>query len=286
MDLGSHLSDRIAAIAGVSVTNTRPLGGGCIADVRRIDLADGRRWVAKIGQPGAGLALEGFMLKFLADNSALPVPTVHHAEDDLLLLEWIACGDTLTQPAQRHAGALIAALHDAPAPAFGFSQDTVIGGLPQPNAWSGRWIPFFRDQRLLFMAGQAREAGRLPADIMARIEKLAGRIDRWIDEPGQPSLIHGDLWGGNVLCRSGRIAAFVDPAIYYADPEIELAFGTLFGTFGPPFFDAYRQHRNIAAGFFETRRDLYNLYPLLVHVRLFGDSYLSAVERTLHRFGA
>ncbi len=78
---------------------------------------------------------------------------------------------------------------------------------------------------------------------------------------------------------------FVDPAIYYAHPEIELAFTTLFGTFERPFFDRYHELRPIAPGFFEERRDIYNLYPLLVHVRLFGGSYVSSVERTLRQFG-
>ena len=114
------------------------------------------------------------------------------------------------------------------------------------------------------MARLAMEAGRLPASDMTRIETLAGRLDRWIDQPAAPSLIHGDMWTGNLLARGGRVAGFVDPAIYYADPEIELAFSTLFGTFGEPFFARYGEHRPIRPGFFEARRDLYNLYPLLV----------------------
>ena len=81
------------------------------------------------------------------------------------------------------------------------------------------------------------------------------------------------------------IQPFIDPAIHYGDPEIELAFTTLFHTFGSHFFDRYREHRDIAPGFFETRRDLYNLYPLLVHVRLFGRPYVRDVDRTLKRFG-
>jgi len=120
--------------------------------------------------------------------------------------------------------------------------------------------------------------------MLTRIEKLAGKLERWLDEPEQPSLIHGDCWGGNILCRDGKVAAFVDPALYYADAEIELAFGTLFGTFGDSFFHRYRERRPLRPGFFEARRDLYNLYPLLVHVRLFGGGYLDGVERILDRF--
>jgi fructosamine-3-kinase len=104
-------------------------------------------------------------------------------------------------------------------------------------------------------------------------------------EPERPSLIHGDVWTTNVLAEGEQITAFLDPAIYFAHAEIELAFTTLFGTFGPAFYERYHQIRPIGPGFFETRRDLYNLYPLLVHVRLFGGSYVNSVHQILARFG-
>jgi fructosamine-3-kinase len=136
------------------------------------------------------------------------------------------------------------------------------------------------------MAGLARAAGSLPMAMLQRLERLAARLDTLLEEPPYPSLLHGDLWTGNVLVgRGGRIAGFVDPAIYFGHPEIELAFGTLFGTFGAPFFRRYAEQRPLTPGFFELRRDLYNLYPLLVHVCLFGAGYLGGIERTLGRLG-
>ena len=107
-----------------------------------------------------------------------------------------------------------------------------------------------------------------------------GPLDHGTD---QPSLIHGDVWTTNVLASSERITGFLDPAIYYADPEIELAFITLFNTFGRPFFQRYHELRPISTDFWEIRRDLYNLYPLLVHVRLFGGGYVGAVEQILDK---
>ncbi len=241
--------------------------------------------MAKAGAPGANLALEGAMLRYLAEGSALPVPAVLHAEDTLLLMDHVETEGGIDAAAEVHAGALLADLHDGTADAFGFEHDTLIGGLRQPNPWTPSWLDFFRDQRLLYMAREALDAGRLPAPLMSRIETLAGRLDRWIEEPARPSLVHGDMWTGNVLCRRGRIAAFIDPAIYYADAEIELAFSTLFGTFGTSFFESYQRRRPLKPGFFERRRDLYNLYPLLVHVRLFGGHYVSSVEGIVQRFG-
>lgn len=135
------------------------------------------------------------------------------------------------------------------------------------------------------MAGEAGDAGRLPPRTRMRIDALAARLDRWIDDDAKPSLIHGDLWGGNILSRGDRITGLIDPALYFADPEIELAFMTLFGSVGEAFFRSYGERLQLRPGFFEARCDLYNLYPLLVHVRLFGGSYVAQVERTLDRFG-
>jgi len=281
--VAGDLEAAIARAAGAPVARLKPLGGGCVGVVYRVELEDGRALVAKAD--GAGLAVEGFMLSYLRDHSRLPVPEVVYADDDLLLMTFIETGGGLTAAVQEHAADLLADLHGVTAPAFGLERDTVIGGLHQPNPWTESWPAFFRDHRLLSMAREALDAGRLSTRLMGRIETLAGRLERWIAGPAAPSLIHGDMWTGNVLSRDGRIAGFVDPAIYYADPEIELAFSTLFGTFGAPFFARYREHRPIAPGFFEERRELYNLYPLLVHVRLFGGSYTGSVERTLDRFG-
>jgi len=275
------LAETIQQITGRKVAGLRPLSGGCVGEVLLAALEGGGSLVAKLGP---GLAPEGWTLRHLRAVSRLPVPAVVHCDDDLLLMEYVESGGALDPPAQAHAAELLADLHSISSDSFGLERDTVIGGLRQPNPRSARWLDFFRDHRLLFMAGEATGAGRLPAATMARIETLAGRLDRWLAEPEQPALIHGDCWGGNVLCRAGRVAAFIDPAIYYADAEIELAFGTLFGTFGDPFFRRYGQLRPIRPGFFEARRDLYNLYPLLVHVRLFGGSYVADVERMLARF--
>lgn len=276
------IAKTIGRLAGCPVADVSPLSGGSVAAVYRVTLEDGRTLAAKVG---GGLAIEGFMLRYLADNSRLPVPRVVHGGDDLLVMEFIEAPDGIDRAAEVHAAELLADLHAITADGFGFGRATVIGGLEQPNPWTAGWLDFFRHRRLLFMGRQALEAGRLPGRLMTRLEVLAGRLERWLEEPAAPSLLHGDMWGGNVLCRAGRIAGFVDPAVYYGDAEIELAFATLFNTFGEPFFARYGELRPLRPGFFEERRDLYNLYPLLVHTRLFGGSYAASVERTLTRFG-
>jgi fructosamine-3-kinase len=118
-----------------------------------------------------------------------------------------------------------------------------------------------------------------------RLERLAERLGTYLAEPRHPSLLHGDLWTGNVLVRGQRIAGFVDPAIYCGHPEIELAFTTMFGKFGPAFFEAYEALLPLEPGFHELRSALYKLYPTLVHVRLFGSAYVPPIERTLAHLG-
>lgn len=271
----------IQQATGRTVRGASALSGGCVGEVCKVVLDDGTAVVAKLGP---GLEPEGWMLRYLAAHSRLPVPQVLLADDGLLVMSHVDGRDGLAGAAQSHAADLLADLHGLTAPAFGLERDTVIGGLPQPNPWTAGWVDFFRDQRLLYMAGEALRAGRLPSVLMRRIETLAARLDAWIEQPAGPSLIHGDAWGGNILCRGDRVAAFIDPAIYYADAEIELAFGTLFGTLDDGFFRRYQEHRPIRPGFFQARRDLYNLYPLLVHVRLFGGSYVGSVEAVVRRF--
>ena len=289
MRLGPHmtlpLADSIERLLGRRPLRVAPLGGRCIAPVYRCDLAGGARVVAKQPSPGRTLECEAWMLRYLAENSALPVPAVLAAEPDLLLLEYIASGDPIDARAEAHAAELLAALHAIRGPHFGFPRDTLIGPLDQPNPPTPRWLDFFREHRLLHRARAAHEAGRLSARLLARIEVLAGRLDRWIEEPAHPALIHGDCWSGNVLAKGGRIAGFIDPAIHWAHPEIELAFGALFGPFGDAFFRRYAELAPLSPGFFEARRNLYNLCPLLVHVQLFGGGYANSVARTLDRFG-
>jgi fructosamine-3-kinase len=281
-----NLSERIKDVTGENVAGIEPLSGGCIGEVYRARLADGTSVVVKIdNSPQPKLGIEGYMLRYLAEKSQLPVPAVLHAEPGFLLMSFLDGRNFFSAAAQEDAAERLAALHNITSAQYGLEQDTLIGGLHQPNPWSDSWIDFFREQRLLYMGRQALECGRLPKALFARLESLGGRLDNWLGEPARPSLIHGDAWTGNILAKGDRITGFVDPAIYYADAEIELAFTTLFGTFGEPFFERYGALRPIAAEFFEVRRHLYNLYPLLVHVRLFGGSYVSSVERTLRWLG-
>ena len=280
------MRDKIEQITGKRISKMRPLSGGMIGDVSRVDLVDGETLVAKTATgENATLDIEGQMLTYLAENSDLPVPQVIHREKTLLLMTYIENSGGISRSVQEDAAHHLAKLHNVSGEKFGLGFDTLIGGLHQPNPRYASWVDFFREQRLIYMAQIAHEAGQLSLQYLKRIDKFAAKLENFLLEPDEPSLIHGDMWGGNVLVLNNKIAGFVDPAIYYAHPEIELAFSTLFGTFGQAFFDVYNELRPIEADFFNVRRDIYNLYPLLVHVRLFGGGYVSQVSSILQRFG-
>ncbi|MDQ3926266.1 MAG: fructosamine kinase family protein [Actinomycetota bacterium] len=280
------IAEEIEATLGEHLLGAQPIGGGCIGEVYKVELADGTTLVAKVDRRAQShLEREAYMLHYLRERSNLPVPEVFHGSETLLLMQFVEGNSRFSNGAQRHAAELLAALHDITSEAYGHERDTLIGSLDQPNTPAESWIEFFRDRRLLYLARVAHGAGRLPVEDMRKIERLGGKLDELIEEPEGPSLVHGDVWSGNVLAKGERITAFLDPAIYYADPEVELAFISLFNSFGEPFFERYGEIRGIRAGFFETRRDLYNLYPLLAHVYFFGAGYLGSVRSILRRFG-
>ena len=273
-EIAEKLKKKIIAVAPLSAANN--------AQIYRLGIEGGISVVAKVAE--RGLDTEAFMLKYLKENSQLPVPTVHYSNEHVIIMEFIETHYSADDKAQRHAAEVLAALHGVTAPLYGFERDTVIGSLRQPNPQTADWVDFFANQRLIFMGRQALEEKKIDAKMMKQIEKLAGKLSVYIKKPNPPSLIHGDIWGGNILFGRSRVAAFLDPAIYYADAEIELAFIRLLGAFNDTFFGRYNELRPIAAGFEEERADIYNVYPLLVHTRLFGTSYVRKVQRILDKF--
>lgn len=280
------LESRIEQALGATPRRIGPLSGGCIGEVYAVDLDAGERVVVKHDASSeAKLDLEGYMLRFLADHSELPVPAVLFAEPDLLIMDFIEGDSRFSAKAEEHAAELLAALHDRRADHYGLDRATLIGGLHQPNPRTPSWIDFFREHRIMHMARKAHEENQIDAATLSRIDTFCTKLDDLLIKPPHPSLLHGDVWTTNVLAQGGRITAFIDPAVYYGDPEIELAFTTLFGTFGDAFFKRYHELHPIPGGFFDTRRDIYNCYPLLVHVRLFGSSYVSGINRVLTHHG-
>lgn len=271
--------------AGSAVDDAPFLDGGEVGTVRRVDLADGRRVVAKTGPNDPHI--EAGMLRHLRERAGLRVPDVHHVGDDVLVLEYVANdGSEATPAVERDLAERLAPLHATTpnADGFGFPFDTLTGPYDQPNPWTDSWAAFFGEYRLGHAATQANEEGMLPAADRERVATLVDDLPALLDHDPTPSLIHGDVWAGNILVEGGRVAALVDPACYYADREVELAYVEWTETGGDAFLERYREVAEIAEGFGD-RAPVYRLYPLLTHLRYFGNEYLDDVRATLSALG-
>lgn len=273
-EIEQHIKGKIISLSPLSAANN--------AHIYRVAVKDRPSCVVKVASHG--LDVEAYMLNYLKAKSKLPVPAVYYSNEHMIIMEFIESHHGLDDAAGRHAAELLAELHKIHGDSYGLEQDTLIGFLRQPNTPGKNWVSFFTQHRLLYMAGEALKENKIDKNFMKQTEKLAGKLGNYIKSPNPPSLIHGDVWGGNILSARGKIVAFLDPAIYYADPEMELAFIRLFNTFGDGFFTRYNDITPIKPGFFEERADIYSLYPLLVHARLFGASYARKAQKILDKF--
>ncbi|MEM9083146.1 MAG: fructosamine kinase family protein [Planctomycetota bacterium] len=277
--LGSLLSE----ILGEEPTSIQPLHGGCIADVYRTEFGDCIRYAVKYDTGDSPkLDREGYMLEILK-HAGMPVPRVVLCQADLLVMTYIENDGKRSAVGEKQLGEVLADLHSNTSDRYGLDCDTPIGPLDQFNAWNQQWARFYAEKRIRPLADSARSNGSVTEDVHERLLRLCSRMDECIPDSNPPSLIHGDLWSGNMLWHGGKLAGLIDPAVYYADPEVELAFIDLMGGVSEAFWETYDSRRPIKPGFRELRCDLYQLYPLLVHAVLFGGGYGASVDATLLR---
>jgi fructosamine-3-kinase len=197
-----------------------------------------------------------------------------------IVMEYIALGSG-SVAATACAGEQLAQLHQQRASSFGWRQDNTIGSTPQSNDWHQDWICFWGEQRLGF---QLREAGRngLGAGLQILGERLLEVFPVLMDHSPKPSLLHGDLWGGNLGFDDRDQPVIYDPATYYGDREAEVAMTELFGGFGSRFYSAYNDVWALDAGY-ETRKHFYNLYHVLNHANMFGGGYEGQAQRMMEQ---
>lgn len=267
------------------------VGGGDINQAARVTTGQASYFVKwHNAAPPRFFEAEADGLRRLRGADCLRVPEViggRAASGDcpaFLVLEWLDSGSGGRRGVGRELGEGLAAQHRHTQEMFGLEVDNYIGSLPQPNTPNPSWIAFYRDQRLGAQRDQAVQKGRLPPERGRRLEKLMGSLERWIDDEAvQPSLLHGDLWGGNYMLGPNGEPVLIDPAVYYGDREIELAMTRLFGGFSPDFYDAYHAAYPLSPGH-EERLDLYQLYHVLTHLNLFGEGYGGRVDGILRRY--
>jgi len=261
----------IERLAGAAVVEHTPMAGGDLSGVARVTLADGRTIVAK---SGPSVASEARMLAALAANGA-PAPAVIAIENDLLLMTCLPADGHLSGSVWDDLAAVLGDLHRPRDQPYGWEEDYAFGPVAIVNRRETHWSHFWAAHRLRC------HLAHIPPAIGRRIERLVDRLDEHLPDRPPPALLHGDLWGGNVLVSGGRISGLIDPACYLGDREVDVAMLTLFDRPPPSFFDAL----DLAPGWRE-RLPVYRLWPLLVHLRLFGGGYLAPVERDLASLGA
>ena len=239
----------------------------------------------------------------LVRQALAPCPEVLYADADMLVLAWVAHepltaseqgGKEAAKEAARDAARVVARLHQhrtsssssSSPPFFGYAYDTPLGNLMQDNRANTSWVAFYREQRLLPLVRASLKEGQLDPELAHAIEDLPLE-DLLAHRDGvRPALLHGDLWGGNMLFSKNRLAALIDPALYYGDPQIDCAMLKLFPALSDDFFACYREAvaSRLSREEEQLCDDLYALYPLLVHCLLFGRRYNASLARVLHRY--
>lgn len=266
-----------------NVTEVTPVAGGCVNHGARLDTAGGEAYFLKwnASAPPRLFEAEADGLQALAAPGALRVPAPvarggASGSPAWLLLEWIEPGRPGPDFEER-MGRGLARLHASPpaGTAFGWPRSNWIGSLPQGNPESGSWAAFWRDHRLAPQLRRAREHGLLAGGAGAALDRVLDLTPAGLGDldASPPHLLHGDLWKGNAYAGPAGEPVIIDPAVYRGHGEVDLAMTELFGGFGEAFYRAYHEVLPIGRAYAAYRRDLYQLYYLLVHVNLFGSQY-------------
>ena len=269
-----------------TIAQVTRVSGGCISPSARVSIDSGETFFLKWSEGDAPRGLfvaEARGLAALAAARAVRVPFVIAFDEEWLLLEWLEPQPAIHSTWPR-LGRELAALHRVRADAFGDDADNFIGPLQQSNTRSDGWPEFWREQRIVPQLERARPA--FARHDLSRLERFLDEMDDLLapgDEDGA-SLLHGDLWSGNVHISEAGRAALVDPSVYYGHREVDLAMAALFGGFDRAFFEAYDGEWPLQTGWRE-RRAAYQLYYLLVHINLFGAGYVSSTLAALRAAG-
>ncbi|SFC03740.1 fructosamine kinase family protein [Tropicimonas isoalkanivorans] len=255
---------------GTPPASARALHGGDLSDVLLLEWPDGRRVVAKCGPL---VDREARMLRAIRSAGA-PAPDVLACTAHVLFLETLDEASP-TPPAWQSLGVGLRRLHDSTGATYGWQDDYAFGSVEILNDAMEDWPAFWGERRLLATANGT------PADLRRRIDALVRRLPDLLPSAPPPALLHGDLWSGNALFGPGGTAFFIDPACYHGHAEVDLAMLHLFGRPAPAFWEGYGP----TEPGMDDRRPVYQLWPALVHLRLFGSSYRGLVERCLSAVG-
>ena len=263
----TELGKEAARLLGETLEREEPLQMGGLSQVVALRFASGAEAIAK---NGPAPRIEAEMLQAIRAAGA-PAPEVLAVSEAALVLERLPEGGSLSERGAGAFGQALARLHGAAGARYGWRENYAFGAVPIRNAHMDDWPAFWAENRLL------SEAERLPSRLSHRLEALASKLDEILPRKPTPGLCHGDLWSGNVLLHEGGVAGVIDPAAYYGHGELDLAMLALFGSIHPTTQEAYGA---LEPGWRE-RRAVYQLWPAIVHFRLFGEGYRQMIESLL-----
>lgn len=271
----------------VNITQIKSISGGDINEAACLKTHSGSyfvKWNNARRHPGMFEAeAKGLMLLKEADELFIPnvVASGEAGNYSFLLLEYVESGARIPG-FMEDFGISLAKLHKHSSPNFGLDHNNYIGSLPQSNFQHDNWAKFFIEERLEIQVKMARNTGEIDSRIVSSFERLYKELPSIFPEE-HPALLHGDLWGGNYMTAPDGRACIYDPAVYYGHREMDLGMSKLFGGFGAEFYEAYNMEFPLEKNW-QKRTDICNLYPLLVHVNLFGGSYVYSVQSILKQF--
>jgi fructosamine-3-kinase len=257
-------AQRGAALLGGTLRHSQQLGGGSLSQLAKIELTDGREAVVKTGRPQT----EAQMLRAIRAAGA-PAPEPYAADDEVLVLEVLPNDGPIPWA---DLGRVLHELHASCGTRYGWDTDYAFASVAIENSWSDDWPAFWAEHRLL------ANAPFVGAALARRLERLAADLGNRLPNPPH-SLLHGDLWGGNILSAGNKVSGLIDPACYFGHGEVDIAMLQMFDHPGPAFFSAYGE---LPPGR-DERLAIYRLWPSLVHLRLFGTGYRPLVEGLLHQ---
>jgi protein-ribulosamine 3-kinase len=270
-----------------AITGSRFVSGGSINIAYELQTATSKYFLKvnhKELYPGM-FAAEARGLTMLTQTNVVKVPVIvlqgDAGNESFLLLEWVDARRGSVQGTQV-LGSQLAHIHRNTGAEFGLDHDNYIGSLTQSNRNHSKWSDFFIQERLQPMVTLAADKRLLEYADAGNFEKLYAILPELFDEEA-PALLHGDLWSGNYLTTPGDEPYLIDPAVYYGHREVDIAMTTLFGGFSNEFYISYHEEFPLARGW-QERTDLWNLYPLLVHLNLFGAGYLDRVRDALTKY--
>ena len=265
----SAAAEAATRLLGRPVVDARRLSGGDLSQVFRVLLQDGGAMIAK---QGATAIAEAAMLRAIS-ASGVPAPNVHAAEGEWLLMEEVA-HDGAVHAAWPDLGRALGLLHGVRETRYGWPADHCFGPVRIENGWAETWPSFWAERRLRC------HLPHLPVTLGRRIERLADRLGELLPDRPDAALLHGDLWSGNILVADGKVRALIDPACYHGHREVDLAMLSLFDRPPPSFFGALAPEPG-----WRERQPIYRLWPLVVHLRLFGRCYAESVAGALSEAG-